>query len=159
MPRCSTTIGEANIRDRMSRSGIWARAVSLQVVIVAVALALAYGAYRSDRRSWQMKREPWRLLVLVAWAPVAMLAAVICLYMNLSLPLAPAAVRCALYAFGLLGGWPLFFLSFYFAVDGHASQAVAFAGAVAVVIAGLLAFWLWAHRTYRRAHDILPVSS
>lgn len=60
---------------------------------------------------------------------------------------------------GLLGGWPLFFLSFYFAVDGHASQAVAFAGAVAVVIAGLLAFWLWAHRTYRRAHDILPVSS
>jgi hypothetical protein len=147
----STTIGEANSRD--GRSGIWATAVSMQALFLALALCMAYAATRST----QMKRDPWRLVVSLAWAPVAMLGTVIWTNMNLSLPLAPVGARFVFERVYLLAAFVVFMLGLFCAAYGHASQAVVLAGAVAVVIAGLLVFWLWVDRSYRAQDIILPV--
>jgi hypothetical protein len=125
----------------------------MQVLFFALALCMAYAATRST----QMKHDPSRLPVSLTWAPVAMLGTVIWTYLtHLSLPLAPVGARFVFERVYLLVAFIVFMLGLFCAAYGHASEAVVFAGAVAVVIAGLLAFWLWVDRSYR-AQDILPV--
>ncbi|CAL4905274.1 unnamed protein product [Urochloa decumbens] len=148
----SITVGEANERDRRSRSCLWARAVFMPMLFLGMALYMASSLYRGPT----VRREPWRLLVELAWAPYMTLGEVITGYMNLSLPLAPNAARGALLVFYSVSGTVLMVLGFVVAIYGHASAAVAFAFAFAFGVALLLAFWVWVDRAYRAAHDHLP---
>lgn len=148
-----TTVAEANEEDGRSRSCLWARAVLRQLVLLARAVGPAYAIYRVDTA--QVARPPWRLLVVVAWMPHGTRALAIASYLDLALPLAPAAARDLLFFVAGVGvgllivvAWPIF-------VYGHTPADVALACALAVELAGLLAFWVWLDRTYRDL-DYMP---
>lgn len=71
---------------------------------------------------------------------------------NLFLPLAPLGVRNALIVVTGAGCGPLMLLSLAVYLYGHAWAVIALACVFAVALAGLLASWLWLHRTYRARH-------
>jgi hypothetical protein len=112
------------------------------LLLFAGALALAYALYRLD--PVYVASSPWRLLVVVSWGFVVMS------YMDLSLQLAPVAARNALLVITCAGGILLMMVSLpVYAYGHHASACIPLACVLAVQLAGLLALWLWLHRTYR----------
>ena len=148
------SVGEANKKEGLSRSLLWAWAAFLPLGFLALAFGIAYAVYRAD--TVQIDGSPWRLLAAVAWLPYTMLAHVVVCYMSLSLRLAPAAAREALIRAATAGtgllmipGWPV-------VVYGRAPAFIAFGCALAVALAGLLALWVWLDRTYRAVDYYLP---
>ncbi|KAG0521620.1 hypothetical protein BDA96_08G176800 [Sorghum bicolor] len=142
----TTTIEEAN--SGLSHGYLWARAVMAPLLLFAGALALAYALYRLD--PVYVASSPWRLLVVVSWTPYMTLGFVVMSYMDLSLQLAPVAARNALLVVTCAGGILLMMVSLpVYAYGHHASACIPLACVLAVQLAGLLALWLWLHRTYR----------
>ncbi|KAF8692182.1 hypothetical protein HU200_039784 [Digitaria exilis] len=146
------TVGEAIRQNGISRSGLWARAVLWPVFILAMALGLACTLYIAET-TW-MQQKPWRVLTILSWAPYLMVAGMVVSYMDLRLPLAPVAARCALLAVMGVGGSAFGLASFFVTVFGHTSEAIALACALTVALAGLVALWVWVDRTYRAVDSL-----
>ncbi|CAL4897965.1 unnamed protein product [Urochloa decumbens] len=150
----SKTVGQVNTEAGKSRSNLWAEAVLWPLIFFVAAMVLAFVVYRVDTD--QIAREPWRLLVVVAWLPYVMLGLAIMSYMNLSLPLTPVATQDALFVLTLAGFLILITTSCPVLIYGHAHVLIAFGCTVGLALAGLLALWLWLHRTYRAVDYQLP---
>lgn len=143
----STTVGEAMAEEERPRGCLWVRAVLLPFFFFAMAMGMLYGFYRAD--TVRVASDPWRLLVLLPWAPYLVLGDVIVSYMDLFLPLAPFGPRNALIVVTGAGFLLLLMMAMVVFLYGHASAVIALICIFAVALAGLLAFWLWLHRTYR----------
>ncbi|CAL4905275.1 unnamed protein product [Urochloa decumbens] len=150
----SKTVGQVNTEAGLSRSNLWAEAVLWPLIFFVAAMVLAFVVYRVDTD--QIAREPWRLLVVVAWLPYVMLGLAIMSYMNLSLPLTPVATQDALFVATLAGFLILITTSCPVLIYGHTHVLIAFGCTVGLALAGLLALWLWLHRTYRAVDYQLP---
>ena len=138
------SVGEANKKEGLSRPLLWAWAVFVPLGLLVPASGVAYVFYRAN--TVQIAGSPWWLLAAEAWLPFAMLAHVVVSYLNLSLPLAPAAAREALIRAATAGtgllmipGWPV-------VVYGRAPAFIAFG----------CALWVWLDRTYRAVDCYLP---
>lgn len=141
----TTTVEEANKEHGISRSSLWAWSVFLQLLFFGLALGLGCVLYRL-----KVARSLPRLLAAVSWLPYASLSHAMVGYVNLSLPLAPVAALDALVAVAGIGTFlGMIFVAFPVVVYGHTAAFVALACVLAVVLAGLVAWWVWLDRTYR----------
>ena len=141
------SVGEANKKEGLSRPLLWAWAAFLPLGFLALAFGIAYAVYRAD--TVQTTASPWRLLAAVAWLPY-----VVGSYLNLSLPLAPAAARDALIRVATVGSIVLMVSACPVVLYGRAPAFIAFGCGLAFELAGLLAFWLWLDRAYRAVDDL-----
>ena len=146
------SVGEVNKKEGLSRPLLWAWAVFVPLGLLVPASGVAYVFYRAD--TVQIAGSPWWLLAAEAWLPSVMLAHVVVSYLNLSLPLAPAAARDALIRVATVGSIVLMVSACPVVLYGRAPAFIAFGCGLAFELAGLLAFWLWLDRAYRAVDDL-----
>lgn len=137
-------------RDRFQR---WTGSIALLLFIGVTCTAIGiYSFHRPPPYPLTIRHLPWQLALFISWAAYTWLAALICCYILLFLPLTPVTVEASFcyYGFyfnmGLL--WALVFLSLTVIRDHR--YTIAALRINAVFLAGLLVFWWWLARKYRQ---------
>ncbi|CAM0151705.1 unnamed protein product [Urochloa decumbens] len=140
----SPTVGE---ETKLERPALWVPAVLLPCVVLGISAALTVFFY-TDMPDLAAS-APWRGPAVMLGGVFPAVVMVVVGYMHLFLPRAPLALRDALVDVGLgCIGVPLWCAGALVACFGSAWVFIAMACLVAILVAGVLAFWVCLDRVY-----------
>ncbi|RLM84749.1 hypothetical protein C2845_PM04G00570 [Panicum miliaceum] len=137
----SSTVGD---ETRLARPGLWVVAVFLPCLVVGSTAAFVYAFYKDLPAI-----APWRAPAIALGGVPPALVTVVFGYMHLFLPRAPWALRQAPVNVGFYClAVPLWWAGALVACLGCTWVFIAMACLVAILVAGVIAFWVCLARVY-----------
>lgn len=142
------TVGEANSKAGTSPAMMCVGTIFIISLSIGSTSALAYTFYNHH---FFPAGCSWRLLALILWGVYMAVVAVVMMYMTLFLPHAPVALREALVDIGwIYVGSPVMMINYLLVFFGQPWMVITMFYSLGILIAGVLAFWWWLARTYRK---------
>ncbi|TVU13188.1 hypothetical protein EJB05_40720, partial [Eragrostis curvula] len=141
------TVGERDLKFRITRSTHWVVAVYLPCICIAFPAVMVLGLYEDPIYTIG---SLWRVPVIMLWGVFMAMVAVVRQYMSLFMAHAPYAVQEAIFKVGLL--WIAFPALFFIVVPvvcfGKVWMLITTVCLFCIQIAGVWVFWEWLVRAY-----------
>uniref|UniRef100_A0A0A8Z218 DUF7378 domain-containing protein n=1 Tax=Arundo donax TaxID=35708 RepID=A0A0A8Z218_ARUDO len=145
------TIGEVTRASGITRPFHWLLVVFYPCLCMGVSAVCSYGLLADPIYT---VGSPWRVPVFMLLGVYMALIGVIKMFMHMFLPGAPLAVAKAFVNVGWLWvGLPVGLVALFSVYFGPEWMLIAVAALYAVLMASVLAFWLWLVRAYRKQCD------